>query len=225
MINYREHGTPPWRWHTGEMTENISQKNFFFFFWEKVKNKFWRTFIITREYDDFILYLHVDFAFGVANKYCVKTYFERSWFCILLRNVFLIFVCVLLFGFFFVVNNLCAFYNCLQIEDLNLKFEKKRKTTQKNLQNFITILMNRFHSSKEKNTFFEKIKSESIYHQDKRNPNSLWLFWRQLVMNQSKTRFHRPRRSPFGFFFLASIRLLPGSRLEKLQEKIWMQNW
>lgn len=86
---------------------------------------------MTREYDDFILYLHVDFVFEVANKYCVKMYFERSWFCILLRNVFLIFVCVLLFGFFFDVDNLCAFYNCLQIEDLNLKFEKKRKTTQK----------------------------------------------------------------------------------------------
>lgn len=155
---------------------------------------------MTQEFDDFILYLHVDFVFGVANKYCVKMYFERSWFCILLRNVFLIFVCVLLFGFFFVVDNLCAFYNCLQIEDLNLKFEKKRKTTQKkNLQNFMTILMNKFHSSKEKNTFFEKIKSESIYHQDKRNPNCLWLFWRQLVMNQSKTRFHRARRSPFVF--------------------------
>lgn len=63
----------------------------------------------------------------------------------------------------------------------------------------MTILMNKFHSSKEKNTFFEKIKSESIYHQDKRNPNCLWLFWRQLVMNQSKTRFHRARRSPFVF--------------------------
>lgn len=86
---------------------------------------------MTREYDDFILYLHVDFVFGVGNKYCVKMYFERSWFCILLRNVFLIFVCVLLFGVFFVVDNLCAFYNCLQIEDSNLKFEKKRKTTQK----------------------------------------------------------------------------------------------
>lgn len=50
----------------------------------------------------------------------------------------------------------------MQIGDLNLKFEKKRKTTQKNLQNFMTILMNKFHSSKEKNTFFEKIKSEQF---------------------------------------------------------------
>lgn len=86
------------------MTENISQKVLSFFvvfFLEKVKNKFWRTFIMTQEYDDFILYLHVDFVFGVANKYCVKMYFERSSFCILLRNVFFNFcLCFIIRGFF-----------------------------------------------------------------------------------------------------------------------------
>lgn len=105
-------------------------------------------------------------------------YFAKMW--IFKKKI----VCILFF--FFVVDYVCAYYNCVQIRDLKLKFEKKRKTTQKkNLQNFIIVLMNKFNSSKEKRHLSQKNKNESIYHQDrnfntdKRIPNCLWLFGRQ----------------------------------------------
>lgn len=88
--------------------------------------------------------------------------------------------------------------------------------------------MNKFNSSKEKKRHLSqkkklKNKNESIYHQDrnfntdKRNPNCLWLFGRQFRHEPIKTEFSpAPEVS---VCFLASIRLLPGSRLEKITGK------
>lgn len=140
-------------------------------------------------------------------------YFVKMWILI---------ICC--FFSFFVVDNLCAFYNCLQIEDLNLKFEKKRKTTpKKNPSKF-------YDHFNEQISFFKR--KEYIFRKNKK--------WINLSSRQKKSKLpvviletvsHEPIKNPLSsapevsVCFLASIRLLPGSRLEKLQEKIWMQNW
>lgn len=168
-------------------------------------------------------YLHVDFVFRVAKKYCVNVYFRCSWLCILLRCGF---TYVLNFCLCFIFRRwlrMCILFVC-KLEIWNWSLKRKGKPNKKTLQIFIIILMNKFNSSKEKKEIFRiKNKNESIYHQDrnfntdKRNPNCLWLFGRQFRQEPIKTEFSpAPEVS---VCFLASIRLLPGSRLEKITGK------